>query len=112
MTKHPSINKTALITGVTGQDGALLSSFLLGKGYRVVGMRPYAAHDDSANIQAFIDHPNFTLTNADLTDGTPRKCLDNSKLQELEWKPRTNLNDGLYKAYQWYRETNGSRKAA
>jgi len=30
--------KTALITGVTGQDGSYLADFLLGKGYRVVGM--------------------------------------------------------------------------
>lgn len=30
--------KTALITGITGQDGSYLAEFLLGKGYRVVGM--------------------------------------------------------------------------
>ena len=30
--------RTALITGITGQDGAYLAEFLLGKGYRVVGM--------------------------------------------------------------------------
>ena len=29
---------TALITGVTGQDGAYLSQLLLGKGYKVVGL--------------------------------------------------------------------------
>ena len=30
--------RTALITGLTGQDGSYLADFLLGKGYRVVGM--------------------------------------------------------------------------
>src|SRR6185295_19742443 len=30
--------KTALITGITGQDGSYLADFLLGKGYRVIGM--------------------------------------------------------------------------
>jgi GDPmannose 4,6-dehydratase len=30
--------KTALITGITGQDGAYLARFLLGKGYVVYGM--------------------------------------------------------------------------
>ena len=30
--------KTALITGITGQDGSYLAEFLLAKGYRVVGM--------------------------------------------------------------------------
>ncbi len=32
------MSKTALITGITGQDGAYLSQFLLGKGYRVIGL--------------------------------------------------------------------------
>ncbi|GAB4244754.1 MAG: GDP-mannose 4,6-dehydratase [Saprospiraceae bacterium] len=32
------MKKTALITGITGQDGAYLSEFLLGKGYRVIGL--------------------------------------------------------------------------
>jgi GDPmannose 4,6-dehydratase len=32
------LNKTALITGITGQDGSYLAEFLLSKGYRVVGM--------------------------------------------------------------------------
>ena len=31
--------KTALITGISGQDGAYLGKFLLGMGYRVVGAR-------------------------------------------------------------------------
>ncbi|MEK7296765.1 MAG: GDP-mannose 4,6-dehydratase, partial [Planctomycetota bacterium] len=30
--------KTAVITGITGQDGAYLSSFLLNKNYRVIGI--------------------------------------------------------------------------
>jgi len=40
--------KTALITGITGQDGSYLAEFLLGEGYRVVGMtrRPKGEVDD------------------------------------------------------------------
>ena len=38
--------KTALITGVTGQDGAYLAHFLLGKGYRVVGLVRRSASSD------------------------------------------------------------------
>jgi GDPmannose 4,6-dehydratase len=37
---------TALITGITGQDGAYLAQFLLGKGYRVVGMLRRSASAD------------------------------------------------------------------
>jgi GDPmannose 4,6-dehydratase len=38
--------KTALITGVTGQDGAYLAQLLLGKGYRVVGLMRRSASSD------------------------------------------------------------------
>ncbi len=42
------MNKTALITGITGQDGCYLSKFLLEKGYRVIGItRSYS----NANIK-------------------------------------------------------------
>ena len=37
--KIMSANKVALITGVTGQDGAYLSEFLLNKGYEVHGLK-------------------------------------------------------------------------
>ena len=37
---------TALITGVTGQDGAYLAQLLLGKGYRVVGLMRRSASSD------------------------------------------------------------------
>ena len=37
---------TALITGVTGQDGAYLSQYLLGKGYEVVGLMRRSASSD------------------------------------------------------------------
>lgn len=38
--------KTALITGITGQDGAYLSRLLLGKGYRVIGLMRRSASSD------------------------------------------------------------------
>lgn len=44
------INKKALITGVTGQDGAILAQMLLEKGYDVHGMRPYSAVPDTMRI--------------------------------------------------------------
>lgn len=35
---------TALVTGITGQDGSYLAEFLLSKGYKVVGIWNVAAH--------------------------------------------------------------------
>ena len=35
-------------------------------------------------------------------DGTPRKVLDVSKLNNLGWKSKTNLEDGLKKSYSWF----------
>jgi GDPmannose 4,6-dehydratase len=63
-------HKVAFITGITGQDGALLAQFLLGKGYTVHGMRPYAATEDCERLQdGVIAHPDFHLHYGDLTDG-------------------------------------------
>lgn len=62
--------KTALITGVTGQDGAYLARFLLDKGYVVHGMRRYeATDDDTARLRDVIGHRHFHLHYGDMTDG-------------------------------------------
>jgi GDP-L-fucose synthase len=37
-------------------------------------------------------------------DGAPRKLLDSSLLQSMGWRPRTNLEEGLRRAYAWYIE--------
>jgi GDP-mannose 4,6 dehydratase len=42
--------RTALITGVTGQDGSYLAEFLLEKGYRVVGMTRRSSTDTNERI--------------------------------------------------------------
>jgi len=37
-------------------------------------------------------------------DGTPRKVLNVSKLNNLGWKAQTNLKDGIIKTYEWYKK--------
>jgi GDP-L-fucose synthase len=37
-------------------------------------------------------------------DGTPRKILDSSKINQLDWRARISLQDGLAQAYEWYLE--------
>jgi len=35
-------------------------------------------------------------------DGTPRKLLDISKIKSLGWKPKTNMEEGIKRTYEWY----------
>jgi GDP-L-fucose synthase len=42
------------------------------------------------------------IWNNTMPDGTPRKLLDVTKLHQLGWKARINLNDGISQVYQWY----------
>ena len=67
--------KKALITGVTGQDGALLAELLLAKGYEVHGVKRRASSFNSERIDHLYQDPhksgtNFFLHYGDLTDST------------------------------------------
>ena len=69
------MSKVALITGVTGQDGAYLAEFLLGKGYVVHGVKRRASLFNTDRIDHLyqdphIDNKNFILHYGDLTDST------------------------------------------
>lgn len=61
--------KTALITGITGQDGAILARFLLDKGYIVHGLRLYSATADTERLLGIEHNPRFHLHHGDLCDG-------------------------------------------
>jgi len=67
--------KTALITGITGQDGAYLAEFLLKKGYRVHGLKRRSSLFNTDRIDHLYQDPHelnrhFTLHYGDLTDAT------------------------------------------
>jgi len=69
------MSKVALITGVTGQDGAYLSEFLLKKGYEVHGIKRRSSLFNTDRIDHLYQDPhvenrNFTLHYGDLTDST------------------------------------------
>lgn len=63
-------NGVALVTGVTGQDGALLSLNLLSRGYKVVGMarRTSSPTDWRLRELALLNNPKFVLCSGDLMD--------------------------------------------
>jgi len=58
----------ALLSGVTGMDGSHLSDLLLSKGYEVHGIKRRSSSFNTARVDHLIDHPNFHLHYADLTD--------------------------------------------
>ena len=60
--------KTALITGITGQDGSYLAELLLSKGYDVHGTIRRSSVDDRERIAHLEGQPNFHLHYADLGD--------------------------------------------
>ena len=69
------MGKVALITGVTGQDGALLAELLLDKGYVVHGVKRRSSSFNTARVDHLYQHPHaegrrFQLHYGDLTDST------------------------------------------
>jgi GDPmannose 4,6-dehydratase len=67
--------KKALITGVTGQDGAYLAEFLLAKGYEVHGIKRRSSLFNTARIDHIYEdphnpHPKFILHYGDMTDSS------------------------------------------
>jgi len=68
-------NKTALITGITGQDGSYLAELLLEKGYAVHGIKRRASSFNTARIDHLYQdphesNPSLSLHYGDLTDST------------------------------------------
>lgn len=81
--------KTALLTGVTGQDGSYLAEFLLGKGYAVHGVMRRASTFTTSRIEHIYRDPHVTdarlhLHYGDLTDGTGlRRILEATRPDEV-----------------------------
>jgi GDPmannose 4,6-dehydratase len=70
-----TIMKKALITGITGQDGAYLAEYLLGKGYEVHGIKRRSSSLNTARVDRLYRDPHeedvhFLMHYGDLTDAT------------------------------------------
>lgn len=88
MNSSQTLEKVALVTGCSGQDGAYLCSLLLDAGYKVVGstrskglMNPWRLVET-----AVLNHPNFILLELDLTK------LDQCEAAIKEYSPREVYN--------------------
>lgn len=83
------MNKRALITGITGQDGSYLTELLLGKGYEVHGLLRRASSFNTERLDHIYHDPHvkgaaFKLHYGDLTDGTGmRRVLETVNPHEI-----------------------------
>jgi len=73
--ESPMGRKTALITGITGQDGAYLAEFLLNKGYEVHGIKRRTSLFNTDRIDHLYEDPHvknrrFILHHGDMTDSS------------------------------------------
>ena len=62
------MSKTALITGITGQDGSYLADLLLSKGYRVVGVKRRTSTINTVRVDPIYNNVNFILEYGNLHD--------------------------------------------
>lgn len=66
------MNKVAIVTGVTGQDGSYLSELLLNQNYTVIGLHRRSSVNNFERINHLLNNPHFKLEEFDLTD--PSDC--------------------------------------
>lgn len=81
-----NISKVALVTGVTGQDGAYLAELLLEKGYRVYGTYRRTSSVNFWRIEelGIAKHPNLHLVEFDLTDlSSAIRLLESTQAEEV-----------------------------
>ncbi|KRA07605.1 GDP-mannose 4,6 dehydratase [Acidovorax sp. Root568] len=79
-------HKKAVVTGVTGQDGAYLADFLLKKGYQVIGTHRRASIVNTWRLRELgvLDHPCFLLVDFDLADSKSAvELMQNFRPDEL-----------------------------
>jgi len=76
--------KTALITGITGQDGSYLAELLLVKGYKVHGIIRRSSSINTGRIDHLYNNPNLKLHYGDVTDSfTLMNVLEKNNPQEI-----------------------------
>lgn len=54
-------------------------------------------------IKGIVGYNGQVIFNSEKPDGTPQKLLDVSKINSLGWKSKVELEDGIQKTYEWYR---------
>ena len=87
------VNKTALVTGITGQDGAYLAEFLLAKGYTVHGIKRRTSLFNTDRIDHLYQDPHvsnrrFILHYGDMTDSSQPRAHHPAGAARRDLQPR------------------------
>jgi GDP-L-fucose synthase len=64
----------------------------------------------AATIQRIVGHTGDVIWDDTKPDGTPRKLMDVSKMNNIGWKHQVNLEEGIQKTYNWFLENIGNFK--
>lgn len=64
------MTRTAVVTGITGQDGSYLAELLLEKNYKVIGLVRRSSTPTLGRISELLEHPNLQIVQADMGDST------------------------------------------
>jgi len=78
--------KRVLISGITGQDGAFLTRYLLASGYSVFGLVRRQSQPNYSNLETLgiLNHPGLELVQGDLIDGTSlERIIRNTRPEEV-----------------------------
>ena len=76
--------KSAFITGITGQDGGYLAELLLDKGYEVHALQRRSSSEPSQRIAHLVDNKNLHLHYGDLSDtGSIMRLFDTNIFDEV-----------------------------
>ena len=78
------MSKTALITGITGQDGSYLAEFLVNKGYKVYGLVRRTSNDPLTRIENLCLQNKVTILHGNLRDlNTVRNAMEKARPDEV-----------------------------
>jgi GDP-L-fucose synthase len=81
----------------------MLENYKGSEGLINIGSGSEVSIKDLANIVAHaIGYKGEILFDTGGLDGTPRKIMDNSKIESLGWKPRITLKTGIEETVKWY----------
>lgn len=76
--------KTAIVTGITGQDGSYLAELLLSKGYKVIGLKRRTSLINTERVDHLYQNPNFSMEYYELNDvGSLYRILDFNTPEEF-----------------------------